>query len=49
MGQDGGGCLIYIVSYICYLRFKFLEFFDVELIWIKIMYNLFVLILGNCY
>lgn len=48
-GQDGGGCLIYIASHICYSRLKSLEPPDVELIWIKIMHNSSALILGNCY
>ena len=48
-GQDGGGCLIYIASHICYSRLKSLEPPDVELIWIKIMQNSSALILGNCY
>ena len=34
-GQDGGGCLIYIASHICYSRLKSLESPDVELIWIN--------------
>ena len=48
-GQDGGGCLIYIASHICYSRLKSLESPDVELIWIKIIRNSSALILGNCY
>ena len=48
-GQDGGGCLIYIASHICYSRLKSLEPPDIELIWIKIVQKSSALILGNCY
>ena len=45
----GGGCLFYIASHICPTRLRSLESSDIEAIWLKIMVNSSVFIIGTVY
>ena len=45
----GGGCLFYIASHICSTRLRSLESSDIEAIWLKIMVNSSVFIIGTVY
>ena len=45
----GGGCLFYIASHICSTRLTSLESSDIEAIWLKIMVNSSVFIIGTIY